>query len=115
MYVYSSTHTPLAVLLLCFALCRFTLLVGYGFEHSHAIPLCFALLHSSSPAFALYGMMTNIQWLHPEDGASAADGKLRGTATNKELGQLRNFALDTTRHSDQWIADHLWSMVSPVA
>ena len=57
-------------------------------------------------------MVSNIQWLHPDGGTG---GKLAGTASNAELGQLRNFSLDPTRHSEQWIADHLWSMVSPVA
>lgn len=64
----------------------------------------------------LYGMISSIQWMHPEEGAPAdAKRKLQGTTNNKELGQLRSFNLDTTRQSDQWIADYLWSTVSPVA
>eukprot|EP00035_Acanthoeca_spectabilis_P016708 m.348858 g.348858 ORF g.348858 m.348858 type:complete len:201 (-) comp16563_c2_seq12:4705-5307(-) len=62
--------------------------------------------------YSLYGMVSNIQWLPTEKGSH----RIQGTASNQSLAdQLRNFSLDTTRQSEQWITDHLWDLVSPVA
>lgn len=65
-----------------------------------------------SHQYSLYGMVSNIQWLPTEKGSH----RIQGTASNQSLAdQLRNFSLDTTRQSEQWITDHLWDLVSPVA
>jgi hypothetical protein len=69
-----------------------------------------------SHASSLYDLVTSIQWQHNEaDSSTRIQGTATTTSDRKDGNELKSFSLDTTRHTEQWIADHLWEMVSPVA
>eukprot|EP00041_Stephanoeca_diplocostata_P007372 m.103756 g.103756 ORF g.103756 m.103756 type:complete len:200 (-) comp16842_c0_seq1:97-696(-) len=63
-------------------------------------------------AVNLYSMISNIEWLPPRE---EGDTRVAGTAMNKTTGKLRNFSIDSSKQSADWITDHLWGLVTPVA